>query len=207
MKRWLFTILQIPPKILDRIRHADKIAHVMQVPEWDHCINFQNRITQLAKAPSARRGFFCFQISREEIMKILQHIAFAFLVAAFTLLAATPAQAADGGFHVPFQEDQENWADAVCASMTEGGCLYFREHEAAAAWTILKEAGTLGLNVYFTERIVILDGGLELWRLELVLLMPDGFEALEVYATVESNSHLIDRVVMVGGRLVAGIGE
>jgi hypothetical protein len=161
----------------------------------------------VGKSPFSPKGLFCFHFSREEIMKKLQHIAFAFLVSAATLLAATPAQAADGDFHVPFQEDQDHWANAVCASMTEGGCLYFREHEAAAAWSILEQAGTLGLNVYFSERIVVLDGGLELWRLELVLLTPDGFEALEVYATVDSKTRLIDRVVMVDGRLAAGIGE
>ncbi|WKZ38301.1 MAG: hypothetical protein QY332_10205 [Anaerolineales bacterium] len=140
-------------------------------------------------------------------MKKIQHIAFAFLVAVSALIAAPSAYAATGDILVPFQEDQGRWADAVCASMTEGGCLYFREHEAAAAWTILKEAGTLGMNVSFVERIVVLNGGLELWRLELVLLMPDRLESLEVYATVESNSHRIDRVVMVDGRLVAGIEE
>jgi hypothetical protein len=180
----------------------------MQVPEWDHCINFQNRIIQLAKAPSARRGFFCFQISREEIMKKIQLIAVAFLVAASAFLTAPSARAATGDIFIPFQEDQDRWADAVCASMTEGGCLYFREHEAAAAWTILKQAGALGVNFSFVERIVIFDGGLELWRIELALFMPDRSESShEMYATVESNSHLIDRVVMVDGRLVTGIGE
>lgn len=162
----------------------------------------------VGKSPFSPKGLFCFHFSREEIMKKLQHIAFAFLVAASTLLAATRAQAADEGFHVPIQEDQDRWADAVCASMTEGGCLYFREHEAAAAWTILKQAGALGLNVNFVERIVVLDGGLELWRIELVLFMPDKSESShEIYATVDSKTHLIDRVVMVDGRLVAGIGE
>lgn len=179
----------------------------MQVPEWDHCINFQNRIILLAKAPSARRGFFCYRISREEIMKKLQHIAFAFLVAASAFLTAPSAYAATGDIFVPFKEDQDRWADVVCDSMTEGGCLYFWEHEAATTWSILKQTGTLAVNVSFVERIVIFDGGLELWRLELVLLIPDGFEALEVYATAESHSRLIDRVVMVDGRLVAGIGE
>jgi hypothetical protein len=179
----------------------------MQVPEWDHCINFQNRIILLAKAPSARRGFFCFQVSREEIMKKLQHLAFAFLVAASAFLTAPSAYAATGDIFVPFKEDQDRWADVVCDSMTEGGCLYFWEHEAATAWSILKQTGTLGVNISFVERILVLDSGLELWRLKLTLLMPDRLESLEVYATVESTSRQIDRVVMVDGRLVAGIGE
>jgi hypothetical protein len=161
----------------------------------------------VSKSPFSPKGLFCFQISREEIMKKLQLIAFAFLVAASMFLTAPSARAATGDIFVPFQDDQDHWADAVCASMTEGGCLYFREHEVAAAWTILKQAGALGLNVYFAEQIGPLDGGLELWRLELVLLMPDRLESLEVYATVESKSRQIDRVVMVNGSLVAGIGE
>jgi hypothetical protein len=162
----------------------------------------------VGKSPFSPKGLFCFQISREEIMKKLQHLAFAFLVAASVLFVAPSAYAATGNIFIPFQEDQDRWADAVCASMTEGGCLYFREHEAAAAWSLLEQAGTLGLNVYFAERIVILDGGLELWRIELVLFMPDQSESShEIYATVDSKTRLIDRVVMVDGRLVAGIGE
>lgn len=141
-------------------------------------------------------------------MKKLQHLAIAFLVAASALFVAPSAYAATGNILVHFQEDQDRWADAVCASMTEGGCLYFREHEAAAAWAILKHAGTLSVNVSFVKRIVILDGGLELWRIELALFMPDKSESShEIYATVDSKTHLIDRVVMVDGRLVAGIGE
>jgi hypothetical protein len=162
----------------------------------------------VSQSPFSPKGLFCFQISREEIMKKLPHIAFAFLVAASALLTATPAQAATGDIFVPFQEDQDRWADAVCASMTEGGCLYFREHEATAAWTILEQAGTLGMNVSFVERIVVLDDGFELWCIELALFMPDRSKSShEMYATVESKSRQIDRVVMVDGRLVAGIGE
>jgi hypothetical protein len=162
----------------------------------------------VGKSPFSPKGLFCFHFSREEIMKKLPHIAFAFLVAASALLTPTPTQAATGDIFVPFQEDQDRWADAVCASMTEGGCLYFREHEAAATWTILKHAGTLSVNVSFVERIVILDGGLELWRIELALFMSDKSESShEIYATVNSKTRLIDRVVMVDGRLVAGIGE
>lgn len=141
-------------------------------------------------------------------MKKLQHLAFAFLVAASAFLIVPSAHALTGDIFVPFQEDKDRWADTVCASMTEGGCLYFREHEAAAAWTILEQAGALGLNLYFAEQIVVLDGGLELWRIELVLFMPDKSESShEIYATVDSKTRLIDRVVMVDGRLVAGIGE
>lgn len=66
----------------------------------------------------------------------------------------------------------------------------------------MNQTGTLGVSVHFVERVIALDGGLELWRLE-VMLMPDA-ETVEVYAIVEPLSRLIDRVVMVNGRLVAG---
>jgi hypothetical protein len=162
----------------------------------------------VGKSPFSPKGLFCFHFSREEIMKKLQHLTFAFLVAAFALFVSPSAYAATGNILVPFQEDQDRWADAVCASMTEGGCLYFREHEAAAAWSILEQIGAIDVNVYFAERIVILEGGLELWRIDLALFMPDQSESShEMYATVDSKTHLIDRVVMVDGRLVAGIGE
>jgi len=130
------------------------------------------------------------------------HVVFALLFVAIFLLAAAPVHAASGDIHISFQEERTDWVETVCTLMTEGGCRYFREYEAATAWTLMNQTGTLGVSVHFVERVIALDGGLELWRLE-VMPMPDA-ETVEVYAIVEPLSRLIDRVVMVNGRLVAG---
>jgi hypothetical protein len=107
--------------------------------------------------------------------------------------------------YIPFSADRSEWGDHICAGMTTGGCDYFRSAEMDAAWIVLSNLDAKGASVRYVERILDLGHGLELWKMDLVIVRNDeDAQEYSMYATarnIDGNLHL-DRVVSIGGLLL-----
>lgn len=125
------------------------------------------------------------------------------LILTLTLLAlllphtgsALARSAADA--HIPFVADQSQWLDAVCETMTAGGCAYFSAHQAEVVWLALKNADSDGADLHFQRKISDLHGGFSLWQIDLRVSLPGGETSSHtLYATVSTQEMRLDRVVV-----------
>jgi hypothetical protein len=106
--------------------------------------------------------------------------------------------------HIPVGEDQAAWRAAVCESMTAGGCAYFSAHEAEPAWLALKAMDATGAETTSTHKVADISDDIELRQIELLVFTSSGErQAHTVYATVETETQLLDRVVVFDQTLLA----
>lgn len=56
---------------------------------------------------------------------------------------------------------QENWIQSVCVGMTEGGCDYFKAHQAAAVWD--GQLGNIGSSTGYISNTTVVDDNHQVW--------------------------------------------
>ena len=56
---------------------------------------------------------------------------------------------------------QEQWIKSVCVGMTEGGCEYFKAHQAAAVWD--EHLGNVGSSAGYISNTTVIDETHEVW--------------------------------------------
>jgi len=56
---------------------------------------------------------------------------------------------------------QQNWIKSVCVGMTEGGCDYFKAHQAAAVWD--GQLGNIGSSAGYISNTTVIDENHEVW--------------------------------------------
>ena len=71
-----------------------------------------------------------------------------------------PALTSLAAMYVPM-DNPENWIRSVCAGMTEGGCDYFKAHQAAAVWD--EQLGNIGSSAGYISNTTVIDENHEVW--------------------------------------------
>jgi hypothetical protein len=71
-----------------------------------------------------------------------------------------PALTSLAAMYVPM-DSPENWIRSVCAGMTEGGCDYFRAHQAVAVWD--GQFGNIGSSAGYISNTTVIDENHEVW--------------------------------------------
>lgn len=72
----------------------------------------------------------------------------------------TPVLTSLAAMYTPM-DTQEHWIKSVCAGMTEGGCAYFKVHQAAAVWD--EQLGNIGSSAGYISNIAVIDETHEVW--------------------------------------------
>ena len=72
----------------------------------------------------------------------------------------TPALTSLAAMYAPM-DNPEGWIRSVCAGMTEGGCDYFKAHQAAAVWD--EQLGNIGSSAGYISNTTVIDETHEVW--------------------------------------------
>jgi hypothetical protein len=73
---------------------------------------------------------------------------------------SAPALTSLAAMYAPM-DSQENWIKSVCVGMTEGGCNYFKAHQAAAVWD--GQHGNIGSSAGYISNTTLIDEDHEVW--------------------------------------------
>ncbi len=71
-----------------------------------------------------------------------------------------PALTSLAAMYAPM-DNQANWMKSVCVGMTEGGCDYFKAHQAAAVWD--GQFGNIGSSAGYISNTTVIDESHEVW--------------------------------------------
>ena len=114
----------------------------------------------------------------------------------------TPALTSLAAMYAPM-DTQENWIRSVCVGMTEGGCDYFKAHQAAAVWD--GQLGNIGSAAGYISNTTVIDENHEVWT-AATSIFTQGLNdkhseetIFDVYVLVERGSDqkwYLDRVLM-----------
>jgi len=116
-----------------------------------------------------------------------------------------PALTSLAAMYAPM-DNQENWIRSVCVGMTEGGCDYFKVHQAAAAWD--GQLGNIGSSAGYISNTTVIDETHEVWTAATSIFTqgPNDNHSIEknfdVYVLVERGADqkwYLDRVLIGPG--------
>lgn len=134
--------------------------------------------------------------------------AFVVLLTLCTALAARPVQAQASLPSLPAEAsvglalaaayspagDQDFWLNAVCAWMTEGGCGYFRAHQAQMLWQAGQ--GAMGDWVEFIGRAAALPDGSQVWRYRIhIYANEEAVQDVFVHVVREGEAWRLNRIL------------
>ena len=114
----------------------------------------------------------------------------------------TPALTSLAAMYTPM-DTQENWIRSVCVGMTDGGCDYFKAHQAAAIWD--GQLGNIGSSAGYIFNTTVIDVNHEVWTAETSIFTqgPNDKHSTEntfdVYVLVERGADqmwYLDRVLI-----------
>jgi hypothetical protein len=98
-----------------------------------------------------------------------------------------PALTSLAAIYVPMHT-QENWIKSVCVGMTEGGCEYFKAHQAPAIWE--GQFGNIGSSAGYISNTTVIDETHEVWTAATSIFTQDPNDK-------HSTEHIFDVYVLV----------
>ena len=114
----------------------------------------------------------------------------------------TPVLTSLAAMYTPM-DTRENWIRSVCVGMTNGGCDYFKAHQAVAIWD--GQLGNIGSSAGYISNTSVIDEDHEVWTAEISVFTqgPNDKHSTEntfdVYVLVERGADqkwYLDRVLM-----------
>ena len=113
-----------------------------------------------------------------------------------------PALTSLAAMYAPM-DTQENWIKSVCVGMTEGGCDYFKVHQAGAVWD--GQLGNIGSSAGYISKTTAIDDNHEAWTAATSIFTQSSNDkhstehTFDVYVLVERGSDqkwYLDRVLI-----------
>ena len=105
----------------------------------------------------------------------------------------TPALTSLAAMYAPM-DIRENWIKSVCVGMTEGGCDYFKEHQAAAVWD--GQLGNIGSSAGYISNTTVIDENHEVWTV-----------ATSIFTQNPNDKHSTERTFDVYVLVERGVGQ
>lgn len=114
----------------------------------------------------------------------------------------TPALTSLAAMYAPM-DSRESWIKSVCVGMTEGGCDYFKGHQAAAVWD--GQLGNIGSSAGYISNTTVIDEDHEVWTAETSIFTQASNDkhstehTFDVYVLVERGADqkwYLDRVLI-----------
>jgi hypothetical protein len=91
---------------------------------------------------------------------------------------------------------EAGWTKMVCTGMTEGGCAYFKENQAADLWQ--SQLSNIGSSSGFIANVQSMAEDTQLWKAQVTIFTPGQEATSDVFAVVKRGSDgrwFLDRVL------------
>jgi hypothetical protein len=93
-------------------------------------------------------------------------------------------------------ENKEGWTQMICTGMTEDGCAYFKNNQAADLWQ--SQSGNIGSSFSFIANVEMIAEDTQLWKVQLTIFTPGKQTTSDVFAVMKRGSGgrwFLDRVL------------
>lgn len=93
-------------------------------------------------------------------------------------------------------ENEAAWSKMVCTGMTEGGCAYFKEHQAPNLWQ--SQSTNIGSSFGFVSNVQTLTEDTQLWKAQVTVFTPGKETTSDVFAVVRRDRDgrwFLDRIL------------
>ena len=93
-------------------------------------------------------------------------------------------------------EDEAGWSDMVCRAMTDDGCAYFKENQAADLWK--SQSSNIGSSSGLIANVQTLTEDTQLWKAQVTVFTPGKEITSDVFAIVRRGNDgqwFLDRVL------------